>query len=192
MSTTAQRAAPQSGLGPGDTDMMNSPAVATAPEKRCCACGKDVSSQRRFKDSKGYWCEPCNREDARKQGKVLKVKCPECHKCVAENLIVDWHGRHICSGCKFELSTNEEKTSARLIIAGKQRTERNKIKMQVAIAASILLGLFLMYQFGLFGGGEAPAEDENQTRTLIEGARAAGIVFLVMLVGFIYWIKRQI
>jgi hypothetical protein len=174
--------------------MMNSPAAttATAVEKRCCVCGKDVSGQRRFKDEKGYWCEACNREDARKQGKVLKVRCPECHKSVAENLMVEWHDRRICSGCKFELSTKESKDTARLILAGKQRTERNKIKMQVAIAASVVLGLFLMYQFGVFGGGEEPAENENQTRTLLEGARAAGIVFLVMLVGFIFWIKRQI
>src|SRR4051794_15533683 len=48
------------------TDVMPSQGAAS-PQKFCRVCGKDLTGKKRLKDSLGYWCPECAKEDALKK-----------------------------------------------------------------------------------------------------------------------------
>jgi hypothetical protein len=171
----------------------SSPSLPSGTTKVCCVCGKDVSGQRRFKDHRGYWCEVCHRDDARKSGKVIKMRCPECKNTVAENLMAEYDGRMLCGGCASQHKIDDEKAQYRMMIYAREQKEKKKKLMQAAIGLSVVVGVYVLWKFGVLpgsGGGDEAAESETQT--LMHGTRTMAIVFLIMLLGLIAWLKRQI
>jgi hypothetical protein len=170
----------------------SAPSIAAGALKVCCVCGKDVSGQRRFKDHRGYWCEVCHRDDARKSGKVIKMRCPECKNTVAENLMAEYNGQMLCGGCASQHKIDDEKAALRMAIYVREQKEKKKRYLQIAIAAACIIGVYVLYKFGVFGGGGDEQAAENETQTLMHGTRTMAIVFLVLLLGLIAWLKRQI
>lgn len=67
--------------------------------KICCQCGKDVSGHTRFKDSRGYWCKDCHKEDMAAMG---EVKCDSCGRSFALERLIDIDGHKYCATCDKE------------------------------------------------------------------------------------------
>src|SRR6266436_5989471 len=68
---------------------MPSPAGAASQPKICVLCGKDVSGHRRLKDSRGYVCYNCAKEEQR-QERGGRVRCRSCGRLVKEEALNDY------------------------------------------------------------------------------------------------------
>ena len=91
------------GAAADDTEV----AVAPPPAAKVCVnCGKDVTGQKRAKDSRGYWCYECHKEDMRKEKGADKprVRCPDCGRGVPADSLINFDGIPICQKCRAERS----------------------------------------------------------------------------------------
>ncbi len=66
--------------------------------KVCCQCGKDVSSGKRLRDSRGYWCYNCNKTDREARHPTMGV-CVDCSREVPEAALIDYDGTLVCKSC---------------------------------------------------------------------------------------------
>jgi hypothetical protein len=75
---------------------------STAEGKTCVSCGKDVSGQKRMKDSKGqYWCIDCGKADqAKKQsaGSTASL-CSGCNESFPAAMLTRWGKKQYCTPC---------------------------------------------------------------------------------------------
>lgn len=70
-----------------------------SPPKMCCTCGKDVTTQRRMKDSSTgrYWCYDCgNKQPGAKNESIL---CPRCRKPMSAHSMYRVNDQYICHDC---------------------------------------------------------------------------------------------
>ena len=74
----------------------------TATAKRCVNCNKDVSSDKRMKDSSGkYWCIKCGEADRAKKGKANApgVVCGQCGDAYPANKLTRFGNAKVCPTC---------------------------------------------------------------------------------------------
>jgi hypothetical protein len=69
--------------------------------KRCVACGKDVTTAKRMKDSQGrYWCVDCGVADQRKKGLAGGGDaCTGCGQHFPSGQLSRWGGSMLCAAC---------------------------------------------------------------------------------------------
>jgi hypothetical protein len=92
------------------------PADATVIAKVCIECGKDVSRERRMKDSNGhYWCIACGEADHQRRHREMD-NCADCHMRWPLDKIKLLDGLHLCQGCyllRMRSRENLERTFSR-------------------------------------------------------------------------------
>jgi len=135
-----------------DTDHVGEPMGLTqqpVARKICCVCGKDVTGQKRAKDSRGYWCYDCHRaERAReKQIEASKVPCHDCGRLVLPAGLTSYEGDMICAPCRQE---RIDKTKFRPSVTSKYHAahERRQLLLIVLFAA-LLIAVILLHHFHL-------------------------------------------
>ena len=90
----------------GDTQVTSSSSVI--PPKICCQCGVDVNGKKRAKDSRGYWCYECYKEDLRKERAAKKGdnrpkgRCNHCGRMVPVDSLITRSGLAMCAKCRLE------------------------------------------------------------------------------------------
>ena len=79
---------------------MSSDKSAATVAKICCQCGADVSHSRRLKDSRGYWCVPCNEADKLHQLCADAGMCESCGAGVGATQLTKIGGQSLCPHCR--------------------------------------------------------------------------------------------
>lgn len=115
-------------------------------EKRCVACGKDVTRGKRMKDSAGkYWCLECGMADQKKKGGVSGESiCPECKQAVETVKLVRFQDRYVCKACQSRLAADAD---ARRPTSVGALTDPSKRVRLVAAAVMFLAGVALIVSF---------------------------------------------
>ena len=132
------------GASKHDTVRIEVPLPADVNEKKklCIVCGKDVAGHRRVKDSRGYMCYQCARDemDAEKEG---TVRCAECGRRVKPAGLVEYGGIKICKKC-FNDHKETKRKAVRKVATRHYELHEKKTLMALAVVAGIL-GLFVLY-----------------------------------------------
>ena len=118
------------------------PADVNETKKLCIVCGKDVAGHRRVKDSRGYMCYQCARDemDAEKEG---TVRCAECGRRVKPAGLVEYGGIKICKKC-FNDHKETKRRAVKKVATRHYELHEKKTLMALAVVAGIL-GLFVLY-----------------------------------------------
>ncbi|HTW95608.1 MAG TPA: hypothetical protein VMD30_12475 [Tepidisphaeraceae bacterium] len=133
-----------------DTDHVAEPMGMPKVLKICCICGKDVSHEKRAKDSRGYWCYDCHKaERAReKASEGLKVPCHDCGRLVLPVALITFEGDKICGRCK---EARAEKKKYRASAVGKHHEMHEKRQfILLALFALLLLLVILGHMYHWF------------------------------------------
>jgi DNA-directed RNA polymerase subunit RPC12/RpoP len=128
-----------------DTDRIDSPvsaserAAAVAPvSKICFSCGTDTTGHRRIKDSRGYQCYACAKEERRSEIGGT-VKCPECGRRVRGNTLRDYDGHRICVRCVAHRKEVKRKSARKVATQSFQRHEKKQLKWLLLVLAVLAL-----------------------------------------------------
>ena len=79
-------------------------ATSTATAKRCVNCNKDVTNDKRMKDSSGkYWCLKCGEADQAKKGQT-GIVCPMCNDRYPANKLTRFGKDKLCPSCYRQAS----------------------------------------------------------------------------------------
>lgn len=126
-----------------DTAVTQSPAPAEpAVEKLCAVCGKDVAGHRRVKDSRGYICYDCAKNE-RKEERGDRIKCRVCGREVKESVVVNYEGIKICPQCHREKLDLQKKQIKKLGIEQAHiREEKRGLYIMLGMAG--VLGLIML------------------------------------------------
>jgi DNA-directed RNA polymerase subunit RPC12/RpoP len=125
-----------------DTDVTE----AIEPAKKTCVkCGKDLTKQKRLKDSHGYWCVDCHKADV--ADKAPKgTPCPRCKRVVPAESFLSVDGEKMCSRCarqKRELKKAGNKKYRALDDTHFVNAEKKKLLIMVGVL--IVLALIALY-----------------------------------------------
>jgi hypothetical protein len=124
------------------------PSPVVEKPKICVVCGKDVTGHRRVKDSRGYLCYDCAKQEQR-QERGDRVRCRSCTRMVKESALHDYEGTKICDHCLAERNALQKQQIKRLGIAHvHERHEKTRLYVLLAIAAFLLL-IILLNKLGL-------------------------------------------
>ncbi|MFN4242661.1 MAG: hypothetical protein ACK4PI_05440 [Tepidisphaerales bacterium] len=117
---------------------------ATGQLKRCVKCQKDVTHDKRMKDSQGkYWCIACGTED-QKRKHSSKVACTECRGMFAPTEVETVDGAIVCVRC---LAVRGHPGAAAM---SEQAAEERKRKLKLALAlTTFAAGISLIVLFYL-------------------------------------------
>lgn len=126
--------------------------IAGEPAKACRVCGKDVTGQKRYKDSLGYWCVDCHR--AEKEGRTAGQKrCTECGRLFPVEKLIESDDERLCYTC------NRNRNAQRREIL-KKAAKGRIYKLYEMRQLMVLLGVFLLLlliivaaQLGWIGSG---------------------------------------
>jgi len=137
--------------GPPCTCFTNPAATETAvdipspQEKVCALCGKDVTGHRRVKDSRGYICYECAKDEQRRE-RGDRVRCGVCGRLVKESVLMDYHDAKMCPQCHAEKVAMAKQQLKRIGVAGAySREEKRRLYIVAAIAAALLLIILLSH-----------------------------------------------
>ena len=116
-------------------------------QKICCACGKDVANEERFKDRAGYyWCMDCGVQENRKTHTIghaapEPVLCPDCEESFPADKLVEHHGVNVCPGCaeKREKAAAHEaaRQAARRAAAIQESIDAEVRRRRMVVAAAV-------------------------------------------------------
>jgi DNA-directed RNA polymerase subunit RPC12/RpoP len=124
------------------------PAKPDEPSRKICvSCGKDVTHEKRAKDSLGYWCYECHEKDKLRQ-KPTGTRCPECGRLVKDSALVDVEGKRVCVLCRESLR-QETLRKARLAGAPSKEFRREEIK-NIYLMVGILIVLIILGALGYY------------------------------------------
>jgi hypothetical protein len=129
---------------------MPSPAGVSAPSKPkiCVVCGKDVAGHRRLKDSRGYVCYSCAKEEQR-QERGGRVRCRSCGRLVKEETLNDYEGTRMCNRCYSERIKLQKQEIKRAGIVHVQTKHERTTLYRLLIVACILLIIAILNHFNL-------------------------------------------
>jgi hypothetical protein len=107
------------------------------PSKVCCRCAIDLTSRRRYHDSRGYWCEACHIAD-REATTEKGTPCGSCGRRLDPVKLVSWEGLRICGRCFKE--RQEARRRPKPIPASRFRShERRRVLITLLVVFSALL-----------------------------------------------------
>jgi hypothetical protein len=118
---------------------MPSPEGPAQP-KLCVLCGKDVAGHRRVKDSRGYVCYDCAKDEQRR-GRDGRLRCRSCGRLVkAELLVKSESGTKICVKCQAEQVKARKQEIRKLGIAtAHKKFELGRLFWLLGVAGLLLL-----------------------------------------------------
>jgi hypothetical protein len=119
--------------------------------KRCVKCNRDVTNDKRMKDSKGqYWCYDCGAQDEAGRGSGLIQKCPSCGNPTHAAKFLRIKDKYVCESCA-EGGGKTKKGGGTEMGSGADQAKKDKIKVVVG-AACLVGGLALiLWNMGMFG-----------------------------------------
>ena len=87
-------------------------------QKICCACGKDVAHEERYKDRNGhYWCMDCGVQEHRTKHTLSHpadtAPCADCSEAFEPSKLIDHDGLKLCPGCIEKRLKAAEREAAR-------------------------------------------------------------------------------
>lgn len=122
--------------------------VAGESAKTCRICGKDVTGQKRYKDTLGYWCIDCHK-DEKKQRTAGQARCTSCGRMFPREKLLETELDRLCSTCNKERIARQRemiKSAEKKVI---HRThEKKQLYILLGIAAFLLL-VILLSQLGI-------------------------------------------
>lgn len=129
--------------GTGSVAAVDIPAPVGETQKICIFCGKDLTGQRRVKDSRGYLCPECSEEEDRRE-RGDRVRCPGCRRLIEPSALIDEDGSKFCERCIIERKKARLKRIERLGIRGaRTRYEKSRLYVIFGIVAFLLLIILL-------------------------------------------------
>lgn len=143
--TTTEQGAPckcGKAAGADDSAVM---AATNSAAKVCCKCGKDLSHEKRLRDSDGYWCVACHKEDQRLKS-AKGVACADCGRIVPEAALMRYEGLLICSKCRFdrsEAAKHKKKFSGKLDDKHFQEANKKGMLLLLGILGALILVIIL-------------------------------------------------
>ena len=101
-------------LGKGHARPHGKSKAGDGIKKVCCACGKNVAGEERFKDRQGfYWCMDCGVQENRAKHTIGRaaepVKCADCTRTFPADQMVERDRGRVCPEC----AATHEKRAAR-------------------------------------------------------------------------------
>jgi hypothetical protein len=116
-----------------------------AQPKVCVLCGKDVTGHRRVKDSRGYVCYDCAK-DEQKRGRDGKVRCRSCNRLVKEETLVKTETTKMCARCHAEqLKKRKQEIRQMGIATAHKQFERGRLYLFLAVGVILLLIMVLSH-----------------------------------------------
>lgn len=113
-----------------------------SPAKLCIRCGKDVTGHRRVKDSRGYMCYACSKEEMQEE-KAGTIPCGACKRRVKEAGLYEYKGRRICKIC---LDHEKEIDRKNRKVSTKHLDEHEKRNVMILGAVFAVLALIILTQ----------------------------------------------
>jgi len=115
------------------------PSPVAAVIKVCRICGTDVAGHRRVKDSLGYLCVPCAKEEEKRLNHG-RVSCRVCGKLVLPENLTDYEGTKMCPKCHEERQQVRLQEIKRIGFKGaRNRDELRQLTIYLAIGGVLLL-----------------------------------------------------
>ncbi len=112
--------------------------TAAASSKRCVNCDRDVTSQKRMKDSSGrYWCVTCGEADRLKKGQGADVACSSCGETFAPAQLTKYGAARLCNAC-YKAATKGPGLRGGLAAGGK--TDKGRLMAMVGVMAVLAAG----------------------------------------------------
>jgi hypothetical protein len=128
-----------------DTVAIESPVKdLNAQQKVCITCGKDVTGHRRVKDSRGYMCYACAKQE-RAAEKAGTVPCAECGKRVKPAGLVLYGTIKICKTC-FNDHKETGKRAVRKIATRHYELHEKRTLIWLSVAF-VILGCLVLYSW---------------------------------------------
>lgn len=130
-------------------------------QKICCACGKDVAHEERYKDRNGhYWCMDCGVQEHRTKHTLSHpadtAACADCSEAFEPSKLIDHENVKLCPGCvEKRVKAAERETSrqaarkaaiAQEIIDADKRRKRMMMIFGIA-GAVVVIALIYMFAF---------------------------------------------
>jgi DNA-directed RNA polymerase subunit RPC12/RpoP len=132
-----------------DTITDAPPPVDEAPVVKVCrVCGKNLTGHKRVKDSQGYWCMDCVKEDEKKLHGG-RIRCKVCGHLTKEENLLPYEGTKMCPRCRQERQDIKKQEIKRMgFKAARTRAEVQQI-YGLAIIVLILLSVigYGVYRF---------------------------------------------
>jgi hypothetical protein len=125
---------------------------ATASAKRCVNCNKDVSTEKRMKDSSGkYWCLKCGEADQAKKGQAQTgTPCADCDERYPAAKLTRYGASRICPTCyKARMKGPGLKASLRSG-GGDGGTDKARLVKMIAAMGVLLLVSMCHFVFHLY------------------------------------------
>jgi hypothetical protein len=120
----------------------NERTTSSMPEKVCIVCGKNLSGHRRVKDSRGYMCYQCAKNEI-EQEQAGTIPCAECGRRVKEKALISYLGIKICRRCYED--HKESKRKMVKVVATKQYEIHEKRSLIILAIIVAILGLIVLY-----------------------------------------------
>jgi hypothetical protein len=128
------------------TDHAEGVPTAAAPSapssgKACCACGKDVAGQKRFKDAQGrYWCYDCGVEDHVRKHPEEGVACAKCGEKFAPTKLLDFENAAYCEPCLTKQKASRKREQMRIAAAAEEARQQER-RRKLALITTVVLVL---------------------------------------------------
>jgi hypothetical protein len=169
---------------------MSSADTTSSKVRICTGCGDDLNGKKRYKDEAGeYWCPACNKDMTRKQGKT-RVRCPFCEQVVTEASLITYELTRICPTCYSQRTAEGRKSKFSKFDQYARREEIKKVKwMGVVVVLVMIFGMWKGDLFPQWFGGSA---DKSELRELMANTLFIAVSFLAAMVGFAFWLKKQL
>ncbi len=124
------------------TDVMPSPASSSS-QKFCRVCGKDLTGKKRLKDSLGYWCPDCAKEDV-KNKEAKGTPCAKCGRKVPEASMTNVDGKLTCTRCMREERELRAPGNKKYRMVSDRTYKENEKRNMVIMAVVLVVLLILM------------------------------------------------
>jgi recombinational DNA repair protein (RecF pathway) len=131
-------------IGMSDTDRIELAQGGQPQGKFCALCGTNVAGKKRYKDSRGYICRSCAKEERRAEIEGTK-KCAECGRRVKPAGLVEYNGARICKKCHAD---HLEKHKFTRKVATHHMEEHEKKRVIVLAIIFGILAIFVI--IGMF------------------------------------------
>ena len=113
-----------------------SASAASSSAKSCCACGKDVAGQKRFKDAQGrYWCYDCGVEDHVRKHPEEAIACAKCTEKFAPTKLFDFEGATYCEACLAKVKSSKKREQMRIAAVAEEARRQHQHRKMFAIGA---------------------------------------------------------
>jgi DNA-directed RNA polymerase subunit RPC12/RpoP len=127
-----------------DTVSIATPSMpdSTPAVKPCAVCGRELAGHRRYKDSRGYVCPQCMKQE--EEDKIAgKVSCPRCKRKVREAGIVTFNGRKMCRSCQISLQESKQVMVHKVAAKHYESQERRTVFILLGVVGVLVIFMIM-------------------------------------------------